>query len=350
VNARIDSHSFTPKDSPVDLIIKPLEACNYSCDYCSSTDIAPENDPHAQLSLGQISQFLDAFPNTQTIIVNGGEPLLMPPSYYQSILNEIESRGMRTTLSLTSNLEPFMSNPSRWELFLKHSRVGICTSFEFGGLRKDKRGNPLTLERFLQIFNFFKKHIGYSVDFISVITDKNKEFAIQNVELAKELNVVCKLNYGVYSGMNSETFSLADMYSIYLQIYKKGLAQWEFSTRQMLASMSGTATACPLLRDCDKKIRAMNPGGDYYSCGALADDKAYPIDFYEELLSDSMHTPLQNDLNLNSMKRDCYACNLFSICNGCKKTIRDVKTQQKVEEHCQKMKELESELLALRNR
>ena len=57
----------------MELIIKPTEACNFKCTFCSSTSIAESKVQ--LLSLDQIFQFLKRFPETNTIIVNGGDPL-----------------------------------------------------------------------------------------------------------------------------------------------------------------------------------------------------------------------------------------------------------------------------------
>ena len=96
-------------------------------------------------------------------------------------------------------------------------------------------------------------------------------------------------------------------------------------------------TLCPLHRTCDAGIRAFNPGGDYYSCGAFGDDMDKSIDFEREMKGE-FFLPLQNDLNLHSMKQACYTCPMFEICNGCRKTIKDYKEAGVVEAHCQKMK------------
>ena len=67
-----------------------------------------------------------------------------------------------------------------------------------------------------------------------------------------------------------------------------------------------------------------NPEGDYYSCGAMGDDKEYPINFVKEVKEGGFITPLQNAPELFALKNECVTCPMFSICNGCKKTIKDL--------------------------
>jgi len=68
----------------LELIIKPTELCNFSCTFCSSTHIADHGKqtlPHQK-----IYDFLKRFPKTRTIIVNGGDPLMVAPDYYWQII------------------------------------------------------------------------------------------------------------------------------------------------------------------------------------------------------------------------------------------------------------------------
>ena len=56
--------------------------------------------------------------------------------------------------------------------------------------------------------------------------------------------------------------------------------------------------------------------------------------------------PLQSDMKLYSMKRACFECPMFSICNGCRKTIKDFKKHNVVEEHCKIMKSIAPKVLS----
>ena len=56
-------------------------------------------------------------------------------------------------------------------------------------------------------------------------------------------------------------------------------------------------------------------------------------------------TPLADSPELNSLKMGCYSCPMFSICNGCKKTIKDLKEHNMVEDHCYHMKQLGPDIL-----
>src|SRR5688500_13988520 len=118
----------------MELIIKPTEACNFKCTFCSSTHLV-ENKA-SKLDISKIEQFLDRYPETRTIIVNGGDPLMMPPEYYFQILDMIEKRNLQTTLSFTTNLWAFYKNPDIWTELFRHPLVGVSTSFNYGETRR----------------------------------------------------------------------------------------------------------------------------------------------------------------------------------------------------------------------
>lgn len=327
----------------MDLIIKPTQRCNFSCTFCSSTEIAKSNKPIHDLDLKKIERFLDRFPDTQTIIVNGGDPLMMKPSYYWQIIEMLEERGMtECIISFTTNLWDYWLHPDKWIPLFKHKQIQISTSFQYGGGRDIRPGVPFTEDLFLKIINKFKFDIGYYPSFITVITNENKDLAINNVRLAKWIGVECKLNYAVASGREGTCFPIGDMYQIYMDIYEAGLSEWEYSTKQMIAKLKGDElTTCPLNRKCDEGIRNLQPvsenGYEYNSCGAFGDDQEKPIDFEREMAGE-FFTPLQDSFELQFQKEECLSCPNFNICNGCYKTVRDLKKANLIEHSCKQMK------------
>ena len=199
------------------------------------------------------------------------------------------------------------------------------------------------------------EHCGYRPSFISVITDENEKDAIKNVELAKRMGVECKLNYAFSSGppvkfknivmgQEGKPYLLANIYEIYVEIWKRGLTEWEYNTKQMVKRLRGARTTCPQNRDCDSGIRTLQPSGDYYSCGAFGDDREYSINFKEEMNGPKVF-PIKNIVELQTMTDSCYECPMFEICNGCKKTIKDHKIYNIATAHCKKMKTLAPDIL-----
>jgi len=328
----------TPNDRPMELIIKPTEACNFKCTFCSSTQISEEHT--LVLDLERIFAFLHRFPKTSTIIVNGGDPLMVKPEYYWKIIEFLDLKEMNTSISFTTNLWAFYKKPAMWVDLFRHPRVGVTTSFQYGNDRLKGDNTPFSEEDFWKISDLMLELVGYRPDFISVVTDENQHLAIGNVILAKRMNVECKLNYAMASGDQDAPYMLSKIYEMYTKIYDVGLMPWEFNTKQMAKRLSSGNTMCPQNRACDQNIRSLNPQGDYYSCGAFGDDQEKPIDFNAEVFGNHIFEPLANDVELFALKTECITCPMFNICNGCKKTIKDMKRHNMVEEHCSIMKSL----------
>ncbi len=339
----------------MELIIKPTEKCNFKCTFCSSTHIS--DDKTSELDHQKIFQFLERFPETNTIIVNGGDPLMMNPDYYWKIIDWLDKNHYKTTISLTTNLWPFYKNVNKWKDLFLNERVGIATSFQYGGGRLKGDLTEYTEEDFWKVSDCMLEHVGYRPDFITVITKENEKDSIKNVELAKKMDVECKLNYALSSGppvkfknivmgQQGQPYLLADIYKIYVEIYKRGLWHWEYNTKQMMGRLRGNKTTCPQNRSCDENIRTLQPSGDYYSCGAFGDDMSHSINFEEEMKGKKVFI-LQQDHNLLSLKQSCFTCPMFQICNGCKKTIKDLKDHNLVEKHCYKMKSLAQDIIKI---
>ena len=337
----------------MELIIKPTELCNFKCTFCSSTHITEEKSK--TLDLDYIFRFLERFPETHTIIVNGGDPLMVPPKYYWDIIEYLDKNNLPANLSFTSNLWPFYKNPDKWVDLFNHPRMGICTSFQYGGGRLKGDLTEFSEEDFWAVSDMMLEKVGYRPDFIAVITEENEHLAIKNVELAKRMNVECKLNYAVSSGppvkfkniimgQEGRPYLLADIYEIYIKIWEAGLAEWEWNTKQMMKRLRGISSTCPQNRKCDDTIRTLQPSGDYYSCGSFGDDRQYPIDFEKEMNGPKIY-PISFRPELQSMKQSCFTCPMFDICNGCRKTIKDMKDHNMVEAHCYKMKQLAPKII-----
>lgn len=319
----------------MDLIIKPTEACNFKCTFCSSTDIAEENAK--VLDINEIYDFIDDHPDLATIIVNGGDPLMLSPKYYWDIINKLDEVESNSTLSFTTNLWPFYVKPEKWKKLFLNPRVGVTTSFQYGNGRLKGDLSIFTEKDFWKVSDKMLEEIGYRPDFISVVVESELELAIKNVELAKKMDVECKLNYAFASGDQARPLMLADIYDVYIEIYDRGLTQWEYNTKDIIKSMNNIDTSCPRNRSCADGIRCIQPDGDKYTCGAFGDDKEYelPVKFAD-------------DPELLSMTNMCFTCPMFNLCNGCAKTIKDHKRHKINEKHCFKMKQLESRLMNMK--
>lgn len=308
------------------------------------------------LDLDMVRRFIVRYPETKTIIVNGGDPLMVPVQYYWDLIQILDDLESEATISFTSNLWPFLKNPTKWAPLFNHWRVGVGTSFQFGDARLKGDYTPFTLEDFQAVSDAMLKYVGERPPFIAVIDHSNVHTVLDTVRVAKEMGVVCKVNHLLGSGGEVDTgkvimgshnrmFTKADICLSYVEIWRAGLMDWEHNTQELARVVRGGETICPLSRNCDSGIRTLQPDGDYYSCGAFGDDREYPIDFEHEMAGGFV-TPLQIP-ELATMKNACYDCPMFAVCNGCKKTISDTKRLGLVEHHCHTMKSIAADIIEM---
>lgn len=330
----------------MNLVLKPLEACNFSCTFCSSSDLV--DDKKARLELSKIFQFLKRFPDTDKIFIVGGEPLLMPSQYYFNLIQHIEENNYPTTLSFTTNLWDFYKKPEKWTKLFNHPRTEIGTSFQYGNGRQIKPGEVFTEQHFREVYRMFKKFVpNKSLAFLAVIDDSNEHLALDHLYLAKDLGTQCRLVYGAMSGRAGDVYPISKMIKIYIEIWKLGLSQYEESCYTVSEKLNNFNVGCNLARDCDSFMRSLNPDGRYFSCGPLNDDldKENEIDFNKEMAGE-FFKPIQKSKH-RFLKEECFSCKMFEVCNGCVKHIKDLKATNKVESHCKDMKTLEKEFFEM---
>ncbi|MBX3040722.1 MAG: radical SAM protein, partial [Bdellovibrionaceae bacterium] len=141
----------------MDLILKPTEACNFSCSFCSSTNISKSKAQILDLDL--VSQFLERFPETRTIIINGGDPTMVPVSYYWDLIRRLNSLNSSANISITTNLWKFWLEwqndaiEKKWTELFRSPRVNVTTSFQYGESRRITRSRVFTEQDFVKISN-----------------------------------------------------------------------------------------------------------------------------------------------------------------------------------------------------
>lgn len=328
----------------MDLIIKPTQACNFRCTFCSSNDIA--EDYREELPLDTLFAFLMTH-DTSRIIVNGGDPLMMPPEYYWEILAFMKENGMKTTLDFTTNLWDFYLHPDKWSSLFLQPGVSVCTSFQYGGERRLANGNEYTEEQFCKIMKQFTERIGYTPLFIAVITEHNENTVLDTVRLARTLGTECKINPAVQSGRSRWFYPLYKMYSHYLDIIDAELGEYESNCKYIRRIMHYKDACCPYARGCYRSIRCMNPRGELHSCGCFNDDSHLNALLGKPTYELHRCNEDQLEKDYGYLKAECFGCSCFGLCNGCYKHIADIKNSGTVEEHCSGMQKIKKRLEAL---
>jgi radical SAM protein with 4Fe4S-binding SPASM domain len=341
----------TDSEKRMSLILKPTEACNFSCDFCSSTELV--DNKKERLELEKIYAFLKRFPKTDRVFVVGGDPLMMTPEYYVELIDHIETHNYPAIISMTTNLWDFYKKPEKWADILRHPKVEVGTSFQYGDGRKITKDLVFTEHMFRLVVRKFKEYIpNKELCFLAVISKENEHLALDHVYLAKDMNMQCRLVYANKSGLTGEPYPLSKLYKIFIQIWKLGLVEYEQTTLSIMDKILGVEVACPLSRNCDHWMRSINPDGRYFTCGPLNDDldPDNEIDFESEVIrGEKFHLPLQLSPKNQYLKEECFTCEMFQVCNGCRKHVKDLKQEDMVEEHCINMKDIIGDLNQMSN-
>lgn len=318
----------------MDIIIKPTMACQFKCTFCSSNKIS-KSDKLFDLNI--LRPYFEKY-QIGTIIINGGDPLMAPPSYYLELDKLLDEYGhTETAITFASNLWDYYENPEKWKPIFSKRRFCIMNSFQYGNQRLKEDGTPYTEEDMIKIMNLYEKEYGERFPFITVITEENEDTVIKTVELAKKLNVFCRINPAVQSGRVKKYYPHWKMMKHYFNIYKAGLMDYEYNTQEIVNKIAeGKAGTCQWNRHCYTGIRVFSPEGLVHTCGAFGDnhytnDKTYELKEYDE-------NEIAKDYPY--IKTECISCENFLFCNSCYKSIHDIKINNDEEEHCRNIKKI----------
>ena len=311
----------------MELIAKVTSRCDMACSFCSASNLSI-NDLTPQEIVDTVEQI-----HASSIILLGGEALLMGPKYYEKLLSIIPDD---ISLDFTTNLKDFYLHPDRWTDLFLHPRVHVCTSFNYGNTRRWDKDTPLSEERFKEIMRLFEERIGYMPTFIAVIDKNNIDTWRKHIELAKELHTKVRLNNAMAFGRQTEYFSRAKLFAIWVQIVKEGLDRYEVNTSERNSGRCPYNT-CLI---CNSTIRVMSKRNGkliYYTC----DDKSNLCLNPMKTIDEEPLTPVCRHID-HPLFSKCYACQLFRICNGCETNVSQIEDK---EEYCNDMLAIKDDII-----
>lgn len=326
----------------MDFIINPTGRCNFACEFCAASKLCNEDCENVELTAEETIRIINPYKNILgQLIFNGGDPLMMDPSYYFKILDYLETLDNNVTISLTTNLYDFYKSPYKWdELFKKHN-VGIITSFQFGGKRRLKDTRIFSYQMFLDCINLFNYIIGYKPNFIAVVDKDNEKLCKETLEVAKNNGIKCKLNKVVISGKNTQYYPRYRMFEKYIELYKQGLGKYELNFDLFHLYFNNLPTYCPIDHDCYKFIRCINPDKTMTTCSYVAENYSTEYKIREEKPANSFAC------DYRSIKEDCLKCENYKLCNSCRVYIKEVKDNNDEMNYCCNMKKLIPQLKEL---
>lgn len=312
----------------MELIAKVTSRCDMACTFCGAA-----NTSYQDLTPEEIASVANKL-NAQSIIIAGGEALLLPPTYYKKLLSLTTAH-----IDFISNLKRFYLSPDEWTPIFTHPRISVCTSFNYGNTRLWDKNTVYTEAMFKEVMHLFKERVGYTPIFISVLDENNVNTWKQTVMLAKELDTKCRLNNALKIGRQAKLFPRYHLIKIWIEIVKRGWDKYEINSFER-----GTGR-CPSNTNffCQSSIRVMrkNESGDiiFYNCDDMSwrDEEQLSI---EEVYA-NQHIEMQPKKVLTP---NCYSCELFRLCNGCRSYQQQI---EDVETHCREMTAMKQDIIDL---
>lgn len=307
----------------MELIVKTTQRCNMDCTFCA----ASKTDKHiGVITPEEIADAVEKL-NCKSVIITGGEILTLPVKYFQKLFALLDDS---TEICLVSNLKGFYLHPDMWTPIFLDPRVTVCTSFNYGNTRKWDKNTVYTEDMFCKVMSLFKERVGYMPMFISVIDSENAHLWKKHLALAEKLGTTCRLNNALAIGREQTTYPRYKLYKIWTEIVDMGKADLEVNAHER--GLGRCPENCKLL--CKSTIRVMKKGTDgkihYYCC----DDDS---NREENELSDIKPEPPKCTAPTKVLKKECYSCELFRLCNGCESNVSCITDK---EAYCMEMQKL----------
>lgn len=320
----------------MEVIIKPTGRCNFACEFCSAGNMdnctKHPSDGKVQKS---IIDFLDKTKNLHGLIITGGDPLMVDPSYYYELYERYN-----VPISITTNLKDFYFHPEKWAPLFRESWFSPCTSFNYGTRRRWDKNTPYTEDMFLKVMEVWKKYISDRYpSFLAVIDKDNENTVMDHIMLAKRLNTRVKLNCAIACGKQQESYPRYKMFQFYIDIIDKGLEQYETYCADRFYSK------CPrnINLQCISNIRCIyeDLNGKIH-VGTCDEQVSEGIELDPEIWfpENCFKEKIKKDDLINPDK--CTFCELYRLCNGCR-TNRMVSKQ--FPEYCDEMLKLKNKII-----
>lgn len=172
--------------SQINTLIKPTHACNMRCKYCFHEKYGYYNELLKMELLKKYIELLSRKYKYINLVWHGGEPLMVPLSYYEEIYDYIKKFDNDFIFSLQTNAT--LLDQEKIDFFKKNdTNIGIS----FDGLSNEKtRGNTKRILKSIKLMQENEIYPGA----IMVVNQNNVKNLINDYEYFKSLNLGMKVN------------------------------------------------------------------------------------------------------------------------------------------------------------
>ncbi len=324
----------------MEVIIKPTEACNGTCVYCSADGTLEKRDRIRPEQLGEIferfKRWLTADDRRNLRFVwHGGEPMLCGPAYFDTVVHEQQrvfgddlwrvKNTMQSNLSLVDE---------RWvptlKALLRDGAVG--SSFDIVPDVRGLAGDRDLSDVWVRAVRMLRSHgIDVGVVYVahrqSLGRARDLYYFFRNLD--PKLNVRYNALYKEGRGAADDTQALWITAEEYGQFLVDLCEVWLADNRRTSSMPLGEwyrawqgeyRLCCDSRGDCHNTHMGISPNGDVYGCGRASDNAAHKLgNIYAAELEDILSAPPRGAMHVRAMKLQgghCQDCRWWRICHG----------------------------------
>lgn len=318
------------KEDFVTPIIKVVDYCNFSCDFCRYSN----NPTKSIMSINTYASIVEkaceynisrGF-NHLTLIFHGGEPLLWGLKNFQKAI-EIQHTLLEKhpKLSIKNNIQTNGSLLSdQWIDFLKKNEFNIGVSIDGPdeiNFHKNSFGNQIVLDNIKKL-----SEAGCRFGILSVITDAHKGQAENYYNFIKKNKIhsvgFCYCVYDLEKHDTVKNEILTDFLTHFFELYFGG--EYSLHVREfeyvMRLCMGAKPNACTYsYREKCGNYFSVYPNGDIYFCDPYSLDSTAIGSILIDTFIDIKNSPLLQEiiqLAHDSIKKECLNCHIKDICGG----------------------------------
>ena len=172
--------------SQINTLIKPTNECNMRCKYCFAEKYGYSDSILDLKILKKYLKLLSQKYDYINLVWHGGEPLMVPLSYYEEAYDYCQKLDSKFIYSIQTN--GTLLNKENIDFFKKHdTSIGLS----FDGLSNSKtRGNTQTILNKIELLKSKEMYPGA----IIVVNQNNVRSLIEEYEYFKKLNLGMKMN------------------------------------------------------------------------------------------------------------------------------------------------------------
>lgn len=299
--------------------IIPTFACNNNCGYCITRELV---DDYNKISLDDMRIILNnlaRWEKTGRVIITwyGGEPMMMPVSYYGEVVKLQKEITGSTGIVFENHMQTNLGLLDReWIRFLLNNHFGIRTSINPGVERTDKQGRN-TLPVVLENIKIMRGE-GVNIRAICVVCENDSAGEIHG--FFEEHGIDYKVNpvmipdsmSSCRPGISPESYGsfLSDLFNI--------VNSGEVTVKSAMTDIHAASVMFgrTMYSHCPDAVSGILPDLDIYPCENLTTE-FFRVGNHKTQVDDPFDSESYKKISRRDFnKMGCSGCELLPMCNG----------------------------------